>query len=143
MRALMRSWIMLIKFQATCTKLHFSLQWQNLHIHSNKNKRYKEAAEYDFCPSTFVLPEDYAMFVEVQKQCLQTHLATEQVMTTDQSPITGIQAPIRIGLDHETGCLVCYITLYLYIRSSCSLPYGHRFSKTRPPDEQSGGPRAR
>ena len=38
-------------------------------------------------------------------------------MATDQLPMTGIQAPIRIGLDHETGCLsgmcigrVCYIT---------------------------------
>ena len=33
-----------------------------------REKRYDEAAEFDFCPSTFVLPEDYAMFVEEFKR---------------------------------------------------------------------------
>jgi hypothetical protein len=28
---------------------------------------FEEAAKYDFCPMTFVLPGDYALFVEVSR----------------------------------------------------------------------------
>ena len=33
-----------------------------------REKRYDEAAKYDFCPTTYVLPGDYALFVEEFKK---------------------------------------------------------------------------
>lgn len=47
-----------------------------------KEGRHDEANKFDFCPITFVLPGDYALFVEVQHTVTVTHPALDEEATT-------------------------------------------------------------
>ena len=65
------------KLITACVCVYYD-RYRNIVKHRRKlkmEKKHELAAEFDFVPSTFVLPKDYALFVEEFKRRPGTYLA--------------------------------------------------------------------